>query len=25
MQNQDAMQLVKENGWNVFSIELAKK
>lgn len=25
MQNQDAMQLVKENGWNVFSIELVKK
>lgn len=24
MQNQDAMQMVKENGWNVFSIEIIK-
>jgi len=24
MQNQDAMQIVKENGWNVFSIEIIK-
>lgn len=25
MQNQDAMQVVKENGWNVFSIEAIKQ